>query len=544
MARRWRWIVLGLASLAGCGVTGCGSDTDGLFEPVELATAIPAPGGLRRLTTSQYVSTVRLLFGDGAAAAATPPADYALSGLDAIGASELAVSDLQVEHYEASAMAVANAFVADTATFEATLPCVPQSSADADCFADYVRLAGRWTWRRDLRDDEVAALVQLATDAATLHDSFEQGIVYATGNLLQSPYFTYQVEVGVPTEGGPRQLTGEELATRMAFVLLDRGPEPALLDAAADGLLDTDAGRREVAQAMLATDQARVALSGFIREYWRLRDLPETAKNTDLHPEWTPAVALAAEEEVLRLVEDVVWEQRADFRRVFTSQDTFVNDQLAPLYGLPAPADGAWQRVTLPEEQGRSGLLGTVAFLARQAHPGDTSPTRRGLFIQDRLRCLLIPPPPPDVETNLPVAPEGEVLTKKELLAATHKEESCASCHDQIDPLGLAHETYDAIGRHRSHDQGKVIDTAGEVGGVGSFADSRGIGSLLAVDPLVAACLVTSIYRDALGHLETPGEDPALEQLLARFSEEDHRLDALLLALVTHPIFRVVGEPR
>lgn len=541
--RGWTWT----ASIAlAVALAACGSDEPVAFEPTPATEpSTPGPGGLRRLTATQYVNTVRLLFGDAAAAAATPPADHALSGLDAIGASELAVSDLQVERYEASAMAVANAFVADPAAYPATLPCVPTGTTDTACFRDYVAMVGRWAWRRPLSEDEIAGLVALAEDAASVHDSFEQGIVYATGNLLQSPHFTYQVEVGEPTEDpGVRRLTAEELATRMAFVLLDRGPDPVLLDAAADGELDSDEGRRQIAQAMLATAEARQAFATFIRELWRLRDLPETAKNTDTFPEWTPAVALSAEEEVLRLVEDVVWEQREDFRAVLTSRESFVDEHLAPLYGLPAPAPGTWERVTLPDAQGRSGLLGTVAFLARQAHPGDSSPTRRGLFIQDRLRCILIPPPPPDVETSLPEVPEGEALTKKELLAATHQEEACASCHEHVDPLGLALETFDAIGRHRTTDAGKTIDTAGEVPGIGAFADGRAVGELLADDPRVSACLVQSLYRDAVGHLESEGEQPALDELTARFAEADHRVHALLLELVTHPIFRLVGEPK
>ena len=530
---------LGLAiSIAAC--TGWGD----VPEPAELALkptdVEPAPAGLRRLSLRQYTGTVRMMFGEAAAEAAMPPGDHSLAGFDAVGAAELALSDKAIQRYEASAMAVAAAFMADGDRYVATLPCVPSGPDDGACYAAAIQSLGRVAWRRPLSDDEVAPIVALAESTAGESGAFEDGLIIAIGTLLQSPYFVYQIEIG-DEEGF---LTPGELVARMSFTLLDRGPNEVLLDMAQQGALDSEEQIRDAARSMLLHDDARHALRGFFAEAWRLREVTAAAKDVSLFTAWTPMLAASAQEEVYRLIDHVVWKERADFRELLTADYAFVNSELAGLYDIQGPPEGEWIRVILPEEQARSGLLGSAAFLARLAHPQETSPTRRGQFIQDRLRCVEIPPPPPDVEAALPDVPAGEDLTKKELLAATHSEPLCASCHDMMDPLGLALERFDAVGRFRATDGGKAIDPSGEVADLGAFADGRELGALLADDPAVASCIVRLIYRDALGHVDGPGQEAALRDLDARFEAVGHRLDELLVELTASLAFRMVGPPR
>src|SRR5690606_20161689 len=131
-------------------------------------------------------------------------------------------------------------------------------------------------------------------------------------------------------------------------------------------------------------------------------------------PQFTPALAESMAQETLRLVEDIVWEQDGDIRGLLDAEYTFVDAELAALYGVPAPEGPGFARTRLPDAQGRAGILGHASFLARFAHPAITSPTRRGLFIRTRLLCDVILPPPPGVDTTLPASDPDTPQTMKQ----------------------------------------------------------------------------------------------------------------------------------
>ena len=73
---------------------------------------------------------------------------------------------------------------------------------------------------------------------------------------------------------------------------------------------------------------------------------------------------------------------------LLSSPATFVDARLAELYDVDADfGDDGWARVTLPDSQGRGGLLGHAGFLAINAFAERTSPTRlRGALWRRRVR--------------------------------------------------------------------------------------------------------------------------------------------------------------
>ncbi|HEY8376892.1 MAG TPA: DUF1592 domain-containing protein, partial [Nannocystis sp.] len=362
---------------------------------------------------------------------------------------------------------------------------------------------------------------------------------------LQSPHFLYMIEIGEPVAGDPtrRALTPFELATRMSFFLVGRTPDAALLDAAAAGELASEEGIRTHAQALLRQPEARATLSAFYRELLMLRDLAGLIKDAQLFPQFTPALATAMEQETLRLIEEIVWDKDGDIRELLSARHTYVDSQLAALYGVPAPAGSGLFAVTLPDEQGRAGFLGHASFLARLAHPSLTSPTRRGQFIRTRILCEVILPPPPGVDPTLP-EPEDGPATMRERLARHLRDPSCSGCHVAIDTLGLALENYDALGIFRTHEEGLRIDATVSAPDLGTFTGARGLAEKLAADPRVTACFVKNFVRGGLGHLERPGERAILADLADRFSADGHRVQGLLVELVASPLFRFVGVPR
>jgi hypothetical protein len=227
---------------------------------------------------------------------------------------------------------------------------------------------------------------------------------------------------------------------------------------------------------------------------------------------------------------------------MFTSRSTFVNLELARLYGLPTAGltNTSWTRVTLPADGPRAGILGTAAFLGLNATQLEGSPTNRGKFIREHVFCQTIPDPPPDVTTNLPDPPPGVILTKREKLSAHQTKPTCAACHSLMDPLGLPMENFDAIGGYRATDQGKTIDVSGDVDGV-KFVGPAALGDLLSKNDEVMSCMVRNVYRYATGHHESPGEERVIAELGARFKTSGHKMRGLMLDIVTSDGFRLVA---
>ncbi len=552
MSRRDRYLwgaAVTAATLSAC-ATGTlsdppgGGNTGGPDNPLTPQAFAPPAPTLRRLLARQYRSSVRDLLGDAAALAADPPGDSSLNGFDAIGSAQLGVSDDAVTKYEDSARAIAAAAMGDTARIATFLSCDPVAPADAAaCRKDFAKSFGRLAFRRPLAPEEIDRYAGVAETASTELGDFNSGIEYAILAFLQSPSFLYQVEIGGvdPARPGLRRLDGFELAARMSFFLVGSTPSAALLDAAEKGTLDDAAGARAAAQSLLAKPEARAALDAFYAEFLRLRDLDSLVKDGNAFPAFSPGLAQAMREETLHLIDDIVWDQNGDYRDVLDADYTFVNGDLASLYGMPAPAgDGAeFIKVQLPEEQKRGGLLGQASFLSLFSHAAISSPTLRGKFVRERLLCQAIPAPPANVNTVLPTDPNAK--TAREKLSVHQTAPGCKSCHQAMDLIGFGLENYDGIGAFRTTENGETIDPKTEADGIGAFDGAKSLGTLLRDEPAVTSCMVRNIFRGATGHIDTAGESPALTELDKTFADSGYHLQDLLVELVASDAFRLVG---
>lgn len=521
------------SSVGGSGGTGGSGET----------TLKPAAGGARRLISRQYKGSIRTLLGDVAVAAATPPADPQLNGFETIGATDLATAASSVETYENSARAIAAVSVADAATYTKILPCVPNGATDSPCLRQFVESFGKIAWRRTLTDAEATRVTAAGMVAAAAYDNFDDGLEAAMSAILQSPYFLYIIEIGEPDASDPtvRKLTPTELMTRMTLFLLNSTPTAAQLAAAESGALDTEAGVKAAAQQMLTQPEAKQAIADFYNEVWHLREMPLVIKDPAVFPQFNDSLKTAMQEETLRLIEDVVWTRNADISETLTADFSFINPELAALYGV-TPIGTDYDKTTMPAEQKRAGVLGHGSFLSRGAHDKFTSPTRRGAFVREALLCDPIPPPPPTVNPTLP--DDGTPKTVKQKLQQHMMDPSCNTCHGAMDPIGFALENYDAIGQFRTVDQGFPIDSTAQVEDLGSFSSAVELAGLLSKDVRMSDCTVEKLFRQSMGHLETPGEEPALVALKKDFASGGRSVQTLLVELCASPAFRLVGDPK
>jgi hypothetical protein len=533
------------------GTTAVADDSSGGDESstggVPMAPPVDAaPGGIRRLRADQYVGTVRMLFGELAAEAATPPPDQALSGFDSVGATQLPLSPAQVEAYEGSAIAVAKAVIAAPAVLSGYIPCVTSGPQDEGCYVTVAEELGRIMWRREIDGDELDALVDIARAARSSNDDrFELGLQFLIASLLQSPDFIYAVEIGEVRDDGKRWLTTEEWVTRTSLFVLARAPDPSTFERIDAGELEGDDAPRMLALEMLDRPESHTSVGRFFDELLRVREVVTKSKDPELYPLFTPERAASMREETLHLVQHVVFSDDSDknLLGIFDADYTFVDPLMAELYGMPAPTFEDFEQVPLPAGQGRLGVLSHPSLLAVASHHDRNSPTRRGLFIQRTLLCNEVPPPPGDVDTTLP-DPTEETTLRHRMEQHIQQGGTCMGCHSQMDPPGFAFEYFDASGVWRELDNGFPIDASGSVEGLGDFSGAADLAMLVKNDPRVGPCLVRNLYRHAIGRVEDEGTTDAMIWLGDQFAMSGNDLQQLMVEMVDNPAFRQVGEPQ
>ena len=335
---------------------------------------------------------------------------------------------------------------------------------DDACSQRFLARVGRLLSRRPLDETELARWTAIAVELG--EGDVHRGLRYALAGMLQSPSFLYRVELGYrPESGSPPAATpsvdrvtldGFEVASRLSFLLWNTGPDDALLDAAAAGELDTREGIDEHASRMLDDPRARRATMQLLRAVPRPRaPLGARPRRGPLSRVHADAGALDAHRGRAARRRSV-FRRDADVRELFRTRRTFVNAELATLYGVEAPGATAisFVPVELPDDGARAGLLTLGAFLAMNAHPTETSPTLRGKYVRERVLCELVPPPPPDVETDIEPADPTMPRTLRERLEQHRTNPACAACHASIDPPGFLFEDFDSIGAVRTHDNG------------------------------------------------------------------------------------------
>ncbi len=499
---------------------------------------VPAPT-IRRLTTAEFEHSVRDLLGP--VTLGPVEADSEQEGFFAVGNAKIALSPAGVGQYEDVLDAATAEAFSDPARVATIVSCVPALPTDVTCLRDAIASFGRRAWRRPLDGVHIERYLAIATTVGAETGDAVVGLRHALWGLLQSPYFLYRVELGAPSaeHGGRSKFSAYELASRMAFTLWNTLPDEALLDAAESGALDTPAGVELQATRMIADPRARQGVENFISELYSLWLLDEKVKDAALFPEWTPTLRAVMRDELLARINDVVFDAPGDFFALHDSQKVFVNNELARLYGLPEVEPDAFRAAMLPEGSPRRGLIMSGLMLAMNSLPARTSATERGAFIADALLCRTVPPPPPDVDTDIdgddPM--NNEPRTLREKLEPHRSNPVCASCHNITDPLGLALEHFDTLGRYREFDQGLVIDPSGVLDDM-PFTDAGELALLLRDHPEVAKCLVRKLSTYTAGRLPVFSEFDTLAALEGDLESEGNRFDRLLFALVTHDDFR------
>jgi hypothetical protein len=515
---------------SGSNQTGGGSGSGGT-APVVLST-----GGvkLRLLTQAEYISSVQSLVGT-LTTQLTLPGDLSVAGYVSVGASQISVTDPMATAYESASLAVVSEVFGNTTRWQKLVGCAPKADLSDACVTTYIQSFGRSAFRRDLTSDEVQQWLGVAKNAASLVGTAAQGLATATSGLLQSPNFLYRVETNkLDSSTGRLKYDGLSMANRLSYLLIGGPPSSTLLDAAKAGQIDTADGVRAVAAPLLMNAGVVDRMAAFFSEYAQAQQVLIVDKATTLFPAFNATLKSSMLQGTQLFLKNVVLGPTADVRSFYDSDQTFVDANLAPLYGVPAPAAG-FAQVQLPESSGRAGILGQAAIIAGQSQPNRTSATRRGVFILENLLCTTPPPPPMGVKIDIPF--DSTTMTARQILTAHRAMASCASCHSLFDPLGLAMEHFDPIGQYRATENGLAIDATGTLDGM-SFDGEAQLGSVLAQDPRVTNCLMRNFYRNVNGNVDDVADAAQVTSMVQTLATRGYVWRNLLADFVASDAFR------
>ncbi|HEY3668924.1 MAG TPA: DUF1592 domain-containing protein [Polyangiaceae bacterium] len=511
-------LALGM-SLAGCtgmvAGSGTGSNPDntgGMGTGTAGGGGVVPPGGgsggaaalvagvdlMHRLNTNEYNATVQDVLGT-----TLHPADGTWraesdGGFDNI-AAVLGIDDDQYVMYVDAGKAIAEDVFAAPALQAKVLTCT--TADDMTCVSSIINQTGQRVLRRPLLADEVASFSKVYTDVRAQGEDHASAIKDVLWAMLSSSQFLYRMEFD---NGATMKhlISGYELASRLSYFLWSSAPDDMLLAAASQ--LTTDATLSSSVDRMLADPKAERFIENFSGQWLGGRITAVHPADKTLYPMWTPDVAAAASQEMYQyfgefLKKNLPW---TDFLK---TDINFVNQPLAALYGIPNVTGTALTRTVYTTDQ-RAGFLGLAGWLAGSSVAARSSPTTRGKWLLMNMLCFIPDSPPagvPKLEDN---GMHPEAANVRTALEAHRASPACAGCHAFLDPMGLALEKYDGIGRYRTaYPNGSAIDDSTELAPSKAFAtDTKfsgldGTSNVVANDPRFKSCVSEKLYLYSMG---------------------------------------------
>jgi mono/diheme cytochrome c family protein len=416
-----------------------------------------------------------------------------------------------------------------------------KSSAE-EVLACLTRFAQR-AWRRPVTREEILPYADLVTRELAAKAPFRAAYKTALLGLLASKNFAYIAE-GSPTEN--RAVLSEwELASRLSFFLWSSLPDEKLLAAAEDGSLRTREGLQAEAARMLGDPKIARFTDSFPRQWLQLKKVGSFPPDQKLYPDYDDWLEQSMILETTHYF-DEMFHKNLPLAQFLDSDWTMLNPRLALHYGIDPPATAGFERVTLRPEQRRGGLLTQASVLSLTSDGTRHRPVHRGVWVSQVVFGKTPPPPPPNVNAIEPNPVNEPKATIRQKLAAHKANANCAACHAKIDPLGLAFDNYDAIGRWRTQEivlAGKgdnpTVDASGQLPDGRTYADAAQFKRLLAARPEpFARAFTTRLAVYALRRSMTLEDEQAINLIVRQTKSRDYRLRDLIEAFITSDLFR------
>lgn len=459
--------------------------------PLEALRELPAPSSrLARLSVGEYENTARDFLGAQQSLGITTGfvADSSSTTFNNNGGN-LVVTSAEWQDFQTAAEELARQATLTTQSLTAaaggTLP------ADA---ATLIRALGRRAFRRPLSAAEVTAYTTLFASGPTYYAALpaqQAGARMVLEAMLQSPHFLYRVELSTEVVVGVIPVSGVELASRLSYALWQSMPDDELLRAGEDGSLTTVDVYTAQATRLLSDVRARDAVAAFHAQLLGTSRYADLTRSVTLFPEFSVALRESMRQEQQRFVEAQIFTEHAGLEGLFTSPTSYVDANLARVYGLAGNFDATFQKITFNDGR-RGGLFTQIGFLAANATSTESDPIHRGVFMNHKLLCAPLPAPP-NVVPMLPRADPSVPKTLRTRITEFTGAGTCgAGCHStMINPAGFAYEHYDALGRWRELDNGLPVNAADSYtfeGKPRTFDGAASFANVMLEEPMAHRC--------------------------------------------------------
>ncbi len=426
--------------------------------------------------------------------------------------------------------------VSEMATRERIFVCEPASAADESaCAEEIVTTLARRAFRRPVTAEDIASPLAFYDDERALGGDFDAGIHAAVSRILVSPWFLFRSETESPDvpRGSTHPVNDIELASRLSFFLWSSIPDDELLELAEQGRLREPGVLEAQVGRMIADSRSDALVENFTGQWLQLRNLDSRVRpNLLMFPDFDDNLRQAMRRETEMLFGHVLREG-LPVHELMQAGYTFLNERLARHYDIDGVYGQRFRRVDL-EDPNRWGLFGHGSLLSLTSQGTRTSPIVRGKFLVSEFWNNPPPAPPdevPDLEESIP---EGRPSTVREQLELHRANPACASCHDNIDPVGFALENFNAVGQWREvNRQGLEIDAAGVLADgtvVNGPAELRD--ALLADPELFAGTVAEKLMIYALGRGLEPADMPIVRQVVRNAASQNYSLESIILAIV------------
>ena len=446
--------------------------------------------------------------------------------------------------------------IAETPSRRMIFSCYPKNAAEeTPCARSIIVRLATEAYRRPVTDQELASLMKLY---ALGHEDggFEAGVGVGLQAILSSPSFIYRFErnrlrfvnAKFKTDASETNsaesaapvaypITDLELASRLSYFLWSAGPDAELLKLAEANQLHRPAVMDAQVHRMLMDPRSIALSNNFASQWLHLQNLKSALPDGYLYPQYNQNLIDAMREETILFFNSIVRENR-NVLTLLDGRYTYVNGQLARLYGIPDVLGNRFRRVQITDPN-RFGLLGQASILTLTSGANRTSPTIRGKYVMEVL--LGNPPPPPPAAFVLADnKANANAQTVRERLEEHRKNPFCAGCHQYMDPIGFALENFNPIGEWRGYDAGSPIDNAGKLfDGTPLNGPASLRRALMKHSGSFIDTFTESLFAYGMGRVLVPQDMPVVRSIVREAAARDNTFSAFVLGIVNSAPFRM-----
>jgi len=418
---------------------------------------------------------------------------------------------------------------------------VPAENATPEEVAEHLQRFAERAWRRQVKKEELADYLQAYRSEREAGEKLSDAYRLAMQGVLTSRHFIYLVE-GEPAVR--ERLNDSELASRLSYFLWSSMPDDGLFAAAKDGKLNGEGLKYEVDR-MLSDNKTDRFINDFTRQWLQLHRLGMFPPDKKLYPTYDAWLETSMRAEPIEFFREV-FSKNLSIKSFIDSDWTMANARLCDFYGLPEPKSQGFQRVSLKPDDHRGGLLTMGAVLGLTSDGTRHRPVHRGVWVSEAIFNKTPPPPPANVDPIEPIPPTGTKITIRQRIEAHAKNASCAACHRNIDPLGLAFDQYDAVGQWRTRElvptgvgDNPVVDASGVLPDGRSFKDSVQFKQLLGADrDQVARAFIEHLCTYALRRVMTVDDQEDLKLIANEAKKHDYKVKDIIRAVALSDLIR------